>query len=170
VCASSEAPSEAALIDNVDSNYLLFERARELTARGLTSRVVVPILRPASNDRPADVSLGIVELMCRISGLQRCDTFDAPREEPISLNLARHVAAELEARGFRSILLVTPGLRSQRSFEVYISVLGPRGIAVHCQPVFGAQDPSKWFDSAHGVQDVVLQFLKLWYYRILVLR
>ena len=169
VCAPNTSPSDAVLVDNVDPNFLLFDAARQLQARGHAETVLVPILRSRSGDEPLAVTRGIVDLMCTTAGVERCQVFETPSREPISLNLARHVADELDARGIRSVLLVTPGLRSQRSFEVYGSVFGPRGIVAHCHPVFGAQDTSNWFDSAHGVQDVVLQFLKLWYYRIVVL-
>jgi Fe2+ transport system protein FeoA len=169
VCVSSEVESDAALIDNVDHDYPPFTRAEQLLARGLARDVVVPVMRRSPIDEPLEVTIGTTRLMCRIAGLQSCDVFETALEEPISLNLARAVARELETRSIRSVLLVTPGFRSQRAMEVYAPILEAHGVTVRCQPVFGTQDPSNWFDSAHGVQDVVLQFLKLWYYRIHVL-
>jgi len=171
VCAPGDADAyaEAVLIDNVDPNYCLFDAARGLQVRGQATTVLVPMLRPPSDDEPVAVTRGIIDLMCTTAGIERCQVFETHAREPISLNLARHVADELDARDIRSVRLVTPGFRSKRSLEVYASVFGPRGIVVHCHPVFGAQDTSNWLDSAHGIQDVVLQFLKLWYYRILVL-
>jgi len=169
VCASTELESDATVIDNVDHDYLLFARSKQLLARGLARDVVVPIMRRPAIDEPIEVTLGTVQLMCRIAGLQSCEIFETALEEPISLNLARAVARELEARSIRSVLLVTPGFRSQRALEVYAATFGPAGVAVRCQPVFGAVDSTNWFETAHGVQNVSLQFLKLWYYRILVL-
>lgn len=170
VCPSSEVESDAALVDNVDHDYMLFARTRQLLAGGLIRDVVVPVVRRPALDEPPEVTIGVVELMCRVADLHRCDTFETALEEPISLNLARAAARELKTRSIRSVLLVTPGFRSQRALEIYAPILEAHGVTVRCQPVFGTQDPSNWFDSAHGVQDVVLQFLKLWYYRILVLR
>ena len=168
VCVSSEVPSEAILIDHVEDNYLLFERAQQLQARGAAPMVLVPILSSESNGRPNAVSLGFVELMCRISQIPRCITFHAPSNEPISLNLARHSKRELEARGIKSVVIVTDGFRSRRSLAVYDSILGSSGIAVRCQPVFGSHGPANWFESYHGIQDVMLQFVKFWYYRLFV--
>jgi hypothetical protein len=169
VCESSDAPSDAILVDHVEHNYLLFERAQRLQARGLATTVLVPILGSESNDEPHSVSLGFVEVMCRIARVADCITFDAPSSEPISLNLARRSAAELQGRGVRSVLLVTSGFRSRRAFTVYSEVLGPRGISVRCQPVFGSRTPANWSGTWHGVQEVGLQFLKLWYYRLIVM-
>ena len=92
--------------------------------------VIVPVLRSPWDEEPISVRRGIAELMCSVAGIAPCDTFEAVIKEPISLNLAFDAAATLEARGARSVLLVTPGFRSQRSLEVYGAVLGPRGIAV----------------------------------------
>jgi hypothetical protein len=170
VCVPSEAPSDAALIDNVDHNYTLFERAQWLKAHGLASIVLVPILSSASDGEPNDVSLGFVDVMCRISRVSDCITFHVPSVEPITLNLARGTAQELNARGIRSMLLVTDGFRSRRAFDVYAAVLNPSGITVHCQPVFGSHTPLNWSESSHGVEEVGLQFIKLWYYRIIVMR
>ncbi len=169
VCSSTEAPSDAVLIDHVDDNYLLFERAQRLQAGGLASIVLVPILSSESNGAPNTVSIEFVDVMCRIARASRCITFHAPADEPISLNLARGSAHELRARGVKSVLLVTDGFRSERALMVYSAVLAPIGITVHCQPVFGTRSPLNWFESLHGIQEVALQFIKLWYYRLVVM-
>jgi hypothetical protein len=170
VCAPAELPSDAILIDNVEHKYILFERAQWLKAHGLASTVLVPILGSISDSEPSDVSLGFVDVMCRISRVSDCVTFHVSSVEPISLNLARGTAQELKARGVRSVLLVTDGFRSRRAFDVYAAVLGPLGITVHCQPVFGSHTPLNWSESTHGVEEVGLQFIKLWYYRVIVMR
>ena len=43
------------------------------------------------------------------------------------------------------------------------------GIAVRCQPAFGVRDAGNWSETAHGWQDVVLQWAKLVYYKVAVL-
>ena len=169
VCARGEGPSDAILVDNVEYNYLLFERAQELGARGLASTVLVPILGADSGAEPTEVSLGFVDVMCRTARISNCITFNVPSVEPFSLNLARRTAQELQARGIRSVLLVIDGFRSRRDFDLYAAVLGPLKITVHCQPVFGNRTPLNWFDSSHGIQEVGLQLIKLWYYRVIVM-
>src|SRR5262245_50748221 len=44
VCQASIGPSDAILIENVETNYLLFERAQRLEAQGVSSLVLVPVL------------------------------------------------------------------------------------------------------------------------------
>jgi len=169
VCVRGEAPSDAILIDNVEYSYLLFEHAQELKSQGLASTVLVPILGEDSEAGPTEVSLGFVDVMCRAAHISECITFSVPAVEPFSLNLARSTAQELQTRGIRSVLLVTDGFRSRRDFDLYAAVLRPLNITVHCQPVFGTRTPLNWSDSTHGVQEVGLQLMKLWYYRITVM-
>ncbi len=161
--------SDAILIENVDDNYALFERAQLLESRGLSRSTLVPVMSSAGNGEPSAVALGFVNLMCEVSKMHSCTTFYAPAHEPISLNLARRCAAELKALHVRSVIVVTAGFRSRRIWAIYSRVLKPLGFVIYLQPVFGQRTPDNWYDSWHGVQDVTLEFLKLWYYRIVVL-
>lgn len=170
VCEKSEAPSDAILIDFVVHDYQLFARAKSLQERGLASTVLIPIVHPEPSDTPRSLSLGIVDLLCRTARLSGCTTFDAPLVEPISLNVAQRSAGEIHSRAVRSVLLVTSGFRSRRAELVYSQVLRPLGIAVHCQPVFGMYTPDNWYSATHGIQEVGLQLMKLWYYRAVVMR
>ena len=169
VCEASVGSGDAILIDHVETNYLLFERAQRLEARGLSSLVLVPVLGSDIADEPGSVALGFVNVMCGISRLRNCTTFAAPEREPISLNVAKRCAEELRARGIRSVILVTEGFRSRRAAEIYLRVLKPLGITVYIQPVFGSRTPDNWFKSWHGIQEIGLQVAKLWYYRLAVL-
>jgi hypothetical protein len=169
VCQASVGSGDAILIDNVETNYVLFERAQRLEAQGLSSLVLVPVLDSETGDLPGAVANAFVNVMCGVSRLKNCTTFAAPEREPISLNVARRCAEELRARGVRSVILVTDGFRSRRAAEIYGQVLMPLGIKVYMQPVFGSRTPSNWFRSWHGIQETGLQFAKLWYYRLAVL-
>ena len=73
------------------------------------------------------------------------------------------------SRSVRSVILVTEGFRSRRAAEIYLHVLKPLGITVYIQPVFGSRTADNWFRSWHGIQEIGLQFIKLWYYRLAVL-
>lgn len=165
----SAGVSDAILVENVESNYLLFERAQRLQARGLSKTVLVPVLASERSGEPSSVSLGFVDVMCGISRLRDCTTFHAPSREPITLNLARHTAEVLRARGAHSVILVTEGFRSRRAAEIYGQVLRPLGVRLFIQPVFGQHTPDNWFKSWHGIQEVGLQLIKLWYYRVAML-
>jgi uncharacterized SAM-binding protein YcdF (DUF218 family) len=169
VCQESIGVSDVILIDNVEPNYLLFERAQRLQSQGLAEIVLIPILKADTSGPPALVSIGIVDVMCRISMLRNCTTFEAPGREPISLNVARRSAEEIRSRGAHSVIIVTDGLRSRRAADIYLHVLRPLGISAHFQPVFGPHTPGNWFTSWHGIQEIVLQLGKLWYYKLAVL-
>jgi hypothetical protein len=89
--------------------------------------------------------------------------------EPISLNLAYELRALLKREYIKSVIVVTPGFRSRRSFLIYQGVLARSGIAVSCVPVFIGASPTSWLHSWHGIQEVAEQFLKLQFYRFYVL-
>jgi len=72
--------------------------------------------------------------------------------------------------GIKSVILVSPGFRSRRSFLVHQAVLGEAGITVGCVPVFSeAANPQTWARTWHGLQTVGEQFAKLQYYRFYIL-
>ena len=170
VCPASLAISDAIVIENVEDNYRLFEHAQRLQNRGLSGTVLVPVLTADHGDAaPEVVSRGVTDLMCRTAQIRNCMTFDAVLDEPISLNVAKRTAEELRARGASSAIVITDGFRSRRVSETYRSVFGAAGLTVHIQPVFGRIRPDNWHTSWHGIQDVGLQVLKLWYYRLVVL-
>jgi hypothetical protein len=169
VCRPSEAPSDVIVVDFVENNYLLFQRAQHLQARHLASTVLVPIMVSENDQTGSSVAQGFVDVMCRVTHVSECTTFYAAVDEPISLNFALRTAAELQSRGVHSMLLVTSAFRSRRAATIYAEVLRPFGIAVHCQPVFSRATPANWTDTSHGIQDVVLQFGKLLYYRAIVM-
>jgi hypothetical protein len=168
VCNEQIVPADAILIENFDPDYLLFERAEALYRAGLASKVFVPTDASADGEESM-VSAGIVEVMSRVAWLKERETIPVRGIEPISLNAAYQILAVLERRHVRSVLVVAPGFRSQRSALVYTAVLGRAGIAVSCVPVFGTKTPATWGTTWHGVQEVAEQFVKLQYYRWYVL-
>lgn len=169
VCEASLAPSDAILVENFDPDYLLFERARQLRQAGLATRVLVPVWTDPGTSTPNDVSLGIAQVMTRISRIGDIEIIPVHEAEPITLNAARDVQRFLERERIRSVIVVTPLFRSRRSALVYSATLGRAGISVRYQPVRGSRDVNTWTRSWHGIQDVLEQWLKLQYYRLYVL-
>jgi len=169
VCDASLAPSDAILVENFDPDYLLFERARELRRAGLAARVLVPVSTDRTGQELNDVSLGIAEVMTRISGVGEVEFVPRREAEPITLNAARDLRRFVEARHIRSLIVVTPLFRSRRSSLVYGATLGRVGIAAYCNPVQGSRGVNNWTQSWHGVQEVVEQSGKLLYYRVFIL-
>src|SRR5262245_57073177 len=76
----SVGTSNAILIDGM-GRYLLFEHAQRLQAQGLADVILIPVSNSGNTDRPALVSLGFVDVMCRISRVRNCTVFDAPERE-----------------------------------------------------------------------------------------
>lgn len=168
VCEESVQPSDAILIDNLDHNYLLFEKAQALVNSGMANRVFVLVSADRSGKRAGKVDAGFVEVMAKVAWLREYELIPFQQKEPITLNAALQTAEFLDSQPINSILLITPDFRSKRSFSTFRSVFEPRGMILSCVPVFGTRTPTNWTKTWHGIQEVGLQFLKLWYYRLVV--
>ena len=166
VCREEVARADAILVENFDPDYRLFERAAALQEGGLSARVLVPTRTASSDSEEANlVSKGVVELMARLARVQRLEIVPIREIEPYTLNAASQIRDFLTRAQVRSILVISPALRSRRSSAVYRAVLQPAGIQVHCLPIFGPHTPENWTASWHGIQTVTEQFIKLQFYR-----
>jgi hypothetical protein len=168
ICAEHIRTADAILVENLDVEYLPFERAAALQQDGFSSRILIPVFAPPESSG-SSVAEGIVEVMTRIARLKDWQTIPIREIEPISLNAASQIRAFLIKAQIRSVMLVAPSLRSRRSSLIYDTVLTPAGISVSCVPVAGLITAQTWIRTWHGIQDVALQFLKLQYYRFWVL-
>ena len=169
VCNEQIAPVDAILVDNLDENYLLFERAAELRNAGFGRRVLVPVFASSDLRTPNMVSEGIARVMARVASLQEFEMIPIVEVEPITLNAAYQIRKYLAGQNVQSIGVVTAAFRSRRSLLVYESVLGQPNVAVSCVPVFGRKTSATWVDTWHGVVEVGEQLVKLQYYRFYVL-
>ena len=169
VCPEEVGPSDVILVENFNSNYLLFERASALQKAGLSARVLIPTPTPRDPEVANTVFEGFVEVMARVARVQNFEIIPIRQHEPISLNTAYQVRDNLIKEHLSSVIAVTPGFRSRRSSLIYHAVLKPAGIQVYCVPVFGHQTPENWTETWHGIQEVTEQFLKLQFYRFYVL-
>jgi hypothetical protein len=161
-------PAEVILLENFDTDYVVFETAQRLVEAGYSSRVVIPVRAKGETPARGLVQSGFVEVMSRVAGLEKWEILPVEHAEPVSLNVARQIAEFLQREGIRSVLVVSPGFRSARSYLVYDSVLTPRGIRVQCVAATEAA-PDNWWHTWHGVQDTGLEFAKFLYYRFWVL-
>lgn len=169
VCDQGAEIGDAILVDNFETNYLLFERAAALRANGAGPRVWVPIDMYKDTEEPNVVSKEIAEMMARLARLHEPELINIRQVEPISINAAYQIRAVLQKEKVKTVVLVTPAFRSRRSALVYSAVFGEADIATHCVPVFGQQTPDTWSETWHGVLLVAEQHLKLQYYRFYVL-
>ncbi len=170
VCSSEHAAPDLIVIDNLDSDYLLFEKAAELRGRGFAGKVLVPVQASGRNpEKPNLVSREIVDVMVRVAGLDGVEMIPIKHEEPITLNAARQVGRYLEGTKVKRVLVLTSGFKSRRLHLIFKKVLSEDGIDVYCLPVWGGYRPENWAQSWHGIQEVVLQLVKLGYYWVWVL-
>jgi hypothetical protein len=163
-------PSDVILVENFDSGLIVFERAAALHQAGLAARVLVATEISRNSESANLVSQGMVELLARVAHLQKPEILPIRLFEPISLNVAYQIRDFLTKEHLRSVLVVANGFRSKRSALVYHAVLDSAGIHVSCIPVFGQGTLETWADTWHGIDNVIMQFLKLQYYRFYVLR
>lgn len=168
VCDERSVRPEALLLDNLDADYLLFERATTLRRYDPDLPVFVPVTALADGQLKR-VQKETTVLLARVARLGEWEAVPFAEVEPISLNVAYRVRDRLQEKGIRSVAIVSPAFRSRRSTLVYEHVLAEAGIEPSCIPVFDTKDSSNWADTWHGVQDVGLQFLKLQYYRFWIL-
>jgi hypothetical protein len=174
VCPETMARSELILVENFDPDYLVYARAAELQLAGFATRVLItlPVSTQAGqlDKRPYAMSKGLAELLSGLVQIDRPTFLPIQTIEPISLNAAYQLRDYLLQANLRSVIVVTPVFRSQRSALVYQAVLAPAGIRVHCVPAAGWNTARNWTTSWHDIQEVAEQFLKLLLYRFYVLR
>jgi hypothetical protein len=158
------------LIDNLEPDYLLFEKAEELRRIDGAGMVLVPVKASGEHPgKPDRVPGEVAGVMIRVSRLQSTEILPIAEIEPITLNAARQVGEFLRSKpGIRSVLVVTDGFRSRRTYLTYSHVLGKLGVVVYTFPVWGIERPENWATTWHGRQKVGLQYLKLLYYYIFV--
>jgi hypothetical protein len=169
ICTEQMGYSDIILVESIDPDYLLFERAAILHKAGFASRVLIPVQVAHESERANAVSIGIAELMTRVAQMQAPEIMPIRAIEPISLNAAYKIRDFLTKEHLRTVIVVTPGFRSKRSSLIYQAVLAPAGITVYCIPVFVGAAPENWSQTWHGIQEVTEQFLKLQFYRFHIL-
>jgi len=166
MCVETTTPSDALLLENFDSDYLVFERAESLRRAGVASRILVPLIGVGQADISNSYQLDFAKAMARVARLSDIEPIAVPnRDEPVSLNAAKQIRDFLLREKIRSIVVVAPGFRSRRSELIYETVFSPAGISVGCAPTRGTTTPKNWTSTWHGMQDVFEQFAKLQYYR-----
>jgi hypothetical protein len=67
-----------------------------------------------------------------VAGIANLETLPVCHTEPVNLSVARQLAALPQGENVRSVLVVSPGFRSARSYLVYAAVFTPLVIRVEC--------------------------------------
>jgi len=161
--------SDVVVVENYDQEYLLFEAASRLLRTGVSGRLIVPTSIFRDSTIPGAVYQGFSEVMLRVARIEHAEILPVSHQEPVTLTVARQVADKLQHQGVRSVIVVSSGFRSRRTFEVYRKVLAPLDIRLTCMAARCSRTPENWWHSNHGVQQVFLEIVKLYYYRLFVL-
>ena len=160
---------DAIVLENYDPDYLVFEMARNLRRDGLAPRVILPCGTFGGPTNLSEVAQGFVEVMARISRMGDIELIPIDAGEPYTLNTATAVAEYLAEHQITSVIVVSPLFRSRRSYAVYQSILEPLDISLTCVPSRSTVQPNTWWQSTHGIQNVMLEFGNLWYYQLFLL-
>ncbi len=160
------------LVDNLVTDYKLFEKARNLRKLETATTVLVPVRASDRDpDKPDPMGFQIARVMIRQARLQPCRILPFREVEPFTLNLARQVGEFLKSHpDIHSVLVVTQACRSRRTQLVYGKVLGKLGAKVSTYPVWNSDRAGNWAATWHGRQEVLLQYIKLIYYELYLYR
>jgi hypothetical protein len=169
-CENSMLQADAILVENLDDDYLLFEKAAELIKEQKAKFAIVLVAGNARNlDKFEKVQKGFADVMINTSGLSDVELLPIEQNEPITLNAGIQVAKRIKIKNdIRSVLVIASGFRSKRTDLVYKLLLNRIGVTVSCLPVWGNRRPDNWTSSLHGIQDVLLQYIKLFYYQLII--
>ncbi|HEX2964877.1 MAG TPA: hypothetical protein VHO84_03800, partial [Syntrophorhabdaceae bacterium] len=83
---------------------------------------------------------------------------------PVTLAEARFVTARLSDRGFSSVILLTKGFHTRRSYTLYKQEGTRYNLRVYPSPFFGEYNASSWWTDKQGVSDFLSESFKLIYY------
>ena len=86
------------------------------------------------------------------------------QSHPITLTEARLVVTKLSESGVRSVILLSEGFHTRRSFLVYRQEGSRVGLHVIPHPWFSGYESDTWWHHAEGIQDFVRESFKLVYY------
>jgi hypothetical protein len=168
ICADEGGGGETMVLDSLDLGYDLFKEAASIQSNGTAAQVFVPLV--VSGDAESDmVAREVATTFARMARLARWEFILVPEVEPISLNAAHGVRERLQRDGIVSVTVLSPAYRSRRTELIYRRVLDGRGILLRCRPSVGRNETRSWTETWHGIQEIVLQFTKLQYYRFWVL-
>jgi hypothetical protein len=167
-CTEDIVASDAVLLENFDPSFPLFKRAAELHHTGFAHRILVPTPTGNPGDLPDSIAVALTNVMAEAAQIKKMDFIPIVEREPITLSAAQQIRDFLTHENVRSVIVVTPGFRSERSFRIYNKIFSRAGIQLRCAPVFGRTNQKNWLKTWHGVQEVALQVLKSAYYRLFV--
>jgi len=89
VCTEQLSQSDLILVENVDQDYLLFERAAALHKAGFGARVLIPVQISHESERANAVSIGIAELIDSMSLLKPVSLKAGTDPDPVYVGIRK---------------------------------------------------------------------------------
>ncbi|MEI8139865.1 MAG: hypothetical protein WCI03_08360 [bacterium] len=155
--------------EHVDRHLLA--RAASMVSLGKARRMVVVLHQTASCEfLSADLKAPLSVARKALDGLgldeTNCRVIITSSHHPVTLTAATEAMKILAGEGVRSVILVSPGFHTRRSYLVYQSIGAPFRIKIYPHASFEGDNHGldKWWIQYHGVCDFIEQGLKLVYY------
>lgn len=89
--------------------------------------------------------------------------------DPVTLNVARQAAAWCRLRAVHSVVIITATLHSRRSAMCYRKVFAGSEVTVFATSPDGGLSVENWWQTKDGIQAVLLEWTRMFYYRIVLL-
>lgn len=147
--------------------------AAGMVSSGKARRLIVILTRNAVGDTPsADPEDPLLIVHKALGDLEQdeslCKIIRPPFQHPATLTSAKAAMGVLASEGVRSVILVSPGFHTRRSYLVYQSLGEPLQIRIYPHASFDGHNHGldKWWTLWPGVRDIVEQCIKLSYYMV----
>ncbi len=140
-----------------------------LLLSGKVKRIIVVLHRIAPSDRPFAFNEDyphLVKKEMETLGLKERDftIIVTHIHEPITLTAARGALEAISKEGVRSVILLSPGFHTRRSYLIYQYLSNPFQIKIFPSACFKSYQLDHWWSQENGWRDFITEFLKLVYY------
>lgn len=142
-----------------------------LLLSGKVKRLVIVLQNIALKDRPYGINGNYADLVrgkLKDLGLKETEfnVVTVPVKHPITLNEAHVVLQRLSRENAKSVILLSTGFHTRRSYLVYQKEGLPLRIKIFPYAYFPTYDLSNWRVKSSGVRDFEVEAAKLFYYMI----
>jgi len=169
-----EGAADIVVLEGVDQiKRDLVAKAAGMVSSGKARRMAIVLTRKAPGDTlSADLEDPLSVVRKALDGLGQdetlCKIVWTPFHHPATLTSAKAAIEVLAGERVKSVILVSPGFHTRRSYLVYQSLGEPLQILIYPHASFDGHNHGldKWWTQWHGVHDFIEQSIKLVYYMV----
>ena len=141
----------------------------DLLSSGKVKRLVIVLQNIAPAHRPYGINGNYPDIVLqklKNLGLKETESkvIVVPIRHPVTLKEAEVVLKDLSKENIKSVILLSPGFHTRRSYLVYQHVGIPLQIKIFPFASFTEYQLNNWWVQEHGVRDFTVELLKLGYY------